>query len=372
MSALASPPLSIAPPAPEAESQPTADPSAPCPEPATRRRGGGPRTPEGKRQSRRNALGDGLRAETCLPDDMAAAVRARVESLRPVFRPATDHAEWLVKQVALAEVRIDRCLALELAALEALITRASLAWDDDRRAEAAALGATLARDPARVAPALRTTRQGVLWMLERWAALGSALDHSGSWDDAQRALALDLLGVPLPLRGACPDLPADADADASTLIALVAREIDDLDSALSDSLETLDAMDRDHARAGLAADTPPLRRLRRYESGFRRTLAWALAQLQGRPPAAPATPAAEPPPSWHELTPPPAARPEPPRPPARIAHLLPLAPAPLGNPEPASEPSSPPVPGNRRARRRLARLARQLDRHPHRAGPRDV
>src|SRR4051794_38015594 len=42
-----------------------------------RRRGGGPRTPEGKERSRRNALSHGCRAEVLTPDDLADTVALR-------------------------------------------------------------------------------------------------------------------------------------------------------------------------------------------------------------------------------------------------------------------------------------------------------
>jgi hypothetical protein len=340
---------------------PTDDaPAPPAPQEPGRR--GGPRTEEGKDRSRRNALTEGFRARTVLPEAMAQAVEARAASLRPIFRPANEHEDWLVGQVALAEVRLDRCLALELAELQAATARAELAWDADRRADAAALGSTLPRDPARVAAALRATRHGAHWMIDRWGGLATALDRPGGWDDDQRALALDLLGVPTALRDHTPALPHPADAEA--LRALVERELAGLDAALSEALEDLDALDRDRAASGLAADTPALRRLRRYEAGFRRTLAWALAQLHGqRQSRGPSAPAPEPPPSWQSLEPPP----------RRVAAPTVPEPAAESGAEAESAPGSgpDPAPGNRRARRRLAKLARQADRRPHRAGPRD-
>src|SRR5262249_7448563 len=47
--------------------------------PKPKKRGGGPRTPEGKDRSRRNALKHGLRAEVVLPDDLVPIVAERLK-----------------------------------------------------------------------------------------------------------------------------------------------------------------------------------------------------------------------------------------------------------------------------------------------------
>src|SRR5206468_1052467 len=79
---------------------------------------------------------------------------------------------------------------------------------------AEALAARLARDPARVSRQWRATRQGCDLLIERWEALGRALDRLGAWDEAQQSLALDLLGVPAVARADEPRLVAGADRAA--------------------------------------------------------------------------------------------------------------------------------------------------------------
>src|SRR5258708_20422882 len=94
-------------------------PEAPGPEtpPApARKRGGGPRTPEGKEQSKRNALKHGMRAKVLLPDDLASAVAERTAELAGEFLPGSPYEEWLVGQMALASARLDPRAELALPA----------------------------------------------------------------------------------------------------------------------------------------------------------------------------------------------------------------------------------------------------------------
>src|SRR4051794_30440969 len=102
-------------------------PDVPGPEspPApAKKRGGGPRTPEGKEQSKRNALKHGMRAKVLLPDDLAAAVAGRTAELADEFGPESPYEEWLVGQMALASARLDRCAELAIADLRRTVDRA--------------------------------------------------------------------------------------------------------------------------------------------------------------------------------------------------------------------------------------------------------
>src|SRR4051794_21702273 len=92
---------------PSMSQQPTPHPDEPTPA----QRPGGPKTPEGKARSRRNALKHGLRAKVLTPDAMIDDVRNRTTDFTREFRPTTTYQEWLVGEIALATVRIDRCAA---------------------------------------------------------------------------------------------------------------------------------------------------------------------------------------------------------------------------------------------------------------------
>src|SRR6185437_15412203 len=161
----------------------------------------GPVTDQGKQQSRRNALRHGLAgAGVVLPDDEEHAVARRAEDWAAFLDPAGDRDDWLVEQVALESVRLDRCQHQERARRAADAARAEVAWDDDRRIDAEALAAGLAKKPALLRRKLEMTTQGCDLLIERWHGLLGLLQSGAPWDGARRSLALDLLGVPPELR----------------------------------------------------------------------------------------------------------------------------------------------------------------------------
>ena len=118
----------------------------------------GPKTEEGKDASRRNALTHGLTAELAALPDEAEAVAARVAEWSPTLGPKGEYDEWLVEEMAVSSLRIERCRGRESALRSRSIGRASLSWDADRRAEAEELGGKLAtrRRSSPVASAARS------------------------------------------------------------------------------------------------------------------------------------------------------------------------------------------------------------------------
>src|SRR3954470_10857916 len=68
----------------------------------------GPKTPEGKEKSRLNALKHGLCSSAVAPED-ALAVRTRMDDYFGTLRPQNHFHCWLVTQIALLSLRIDRC-----------------------------------------------------------------------------------------------------------------------------------------------------------------------------------------------------------------------------------------------------------------------
>jgi len=131
-----------------------------------------------------------------LPDEEAAAVVERYAQWESSLRPDNAFEVWLAEQVAAEAVEVERLRTHRAARRTLLARRAALCWDDDRRAEAARLGARLARDPAAIAPQLRGTREGARWLAARLEALTRDREFRGAWTDDTRERALDLLGVP--------------------------------------------------------------------------------------------------------------------------------------------------------------------------------
>src|SRR5262249_14598434 len=158
--------------------------------------------------------------------------------------------EFLVGQMALASVRLDRCAELSMIDAARSAERAMVCWESDQRMAVEELGAKLPKDPARVALALRRGRQGADWLIERWEALGEILESNGGWDEAQRRLAFDLLGVPLELREGSQRVPAEG--NTAGLAALAAREVAKLREDREAVLDALDEANRGMAEVGMA------------------------------------------------------------------------------------------------------------------------
>ena len=280
----------------------------------------GPTTAEGKAVARRNALKHGLAGSgIVLPEDEAEAVNERWAQWQSSLKPDDAYSDWMVERIACAAIRLERCEHHERALLELAAARAGRDWDLERQLAAEALGEALPKSPARVALELRRTGAGCAWLKARWEALGAILEAGKTWEEAQRSLALDLLGTPPALRaGTTP-----ADAEAPSLRALVAAELARLAAIDRDALAEADADDRTAAELGFGPVDRELALVRRYARSltrqigeFRRQLKLAgrpvdPALLDRRPYARPAY--VEPPRTVPPLSPP---APEPPAPPA--------------------------------------------------------
>ena len=217
-----------------------------------------------------------------LPDEESAAVRERTEQLVSSLKPWDTFEMWLTERVALQEIRLLRCRAQELLLRDRLARRAILCWDEDRRAAVAALGGKLRRRPDEVAPELGRSRHGCEWLLALWESLHDPLDAAGTWDDAGRSLALDLLGVPHAARaGRTPLDPPPGVESSAHLRAFVAGEVGRLRALKATALDDLDARDREAAALGVGLDADPdLARLRRAERSIELSLQMYLSRFK--------------------------------------------------------------------------------------------
>ena len=193
------------------------------------------------------------------------------------LKPFDSFEVRLVDDIALQSVRIDRCRQQQRDLRAQRAHRAARRWDDDRRDEAEALGATLAKSPALVARQLRRTRQGCDWIIARWGRLLAALDDVGDWDPAQLRLAFDLLGVPAEFREGPTPLAIDRAGRAS----LVRVQVETIEREKS---EVLDEIERDERSRAVKGDGPDeggeLAALLRREQMFACRFEWSKDQLK--------------------------------------------------------------------------------------------
>jgi hypothetical protein len=242
----------------------------------------GPSSPRGKEISRLNSCQHGLAGSggVVAPGDRAK-VEARAAALREEFHPGSEFERSLVEQMAVDSVRLERCREAYLTLCEVHASRAALCWDEDRRAEAEG------RDPARTRRRLEQNRHGCELLIERWEGLGRILGGSGTWDDSQRSMALDLLGVPLELRAGTTsvDPPEGDESEAKVFrLLLVEAQLERLRSRKARAFDLLDEQDRQLAEAGIGAElSKPLKLIARYESAAWRRLMATTKILNGRP-----------------------------------------------------------------------------------------
>jgi hypothetical protein len=214
---------------------------------------------------RANAFDHGLRAKVVFSEEMAQAIGERTAMLDEQFLPEGEYQKSLIHDMAVARVKLDIAADLLVANADRVVHRARDFWDYDRRERALKLLRRLPKNPAYLAHKLAGTRQGALLMIERWEGLAQAALAAGDWDEAQRQLALDLLGTALELRtNTSALLPAGAGA---ALADLAARQIASLRTAIDQVLGPQDALDRADTIAGFRlSDDDETRCLRRYEA----------------------------------------------------------------------------------------------------------
>ena len=244
----------------------------------------GPKTPEGKRISRANAIKHGLCASVCVPED-ARLIRERSDEFFNTLKPQNDLHCWVVTEIALASIKIDRCERIERRVRDKISLRAELYWDDDKRLEASLLGEQLGNRPEIVLEQLRRTPQGCEWLMGRWSMLAYSAETKGGWTPAQTVLAFDLLGTPTEFREGHPpgtslDFQGNVILDDNSPAVVARREVAELEQR-RELVSGLDEINQTLAINDHSDDSDPeLRRVRRYESALQSRLRWGLRELR--------------------------------------------------------------------------------------------
>ena len=233
----------------------------------------GPKTPEGKDVSRRNALAHGLTGQGLfLPEREAELVARRKEEWRRELPIDSTLKEFYFEQYVLSSVRIERCQTHETTLRDYEADRAETCWNADRDLDAARLGARLPKDPSMVLKELEVSRHGCCWLIDRWRELGDVFDRTGAWTDEQNERALDLLGVSPHVR---------AGLALANPPALVARHVARLETQIASGLADLDGDVQLAATFGMPVqEGKELKQVRRYEVSWSNRMKDALRHLQ--------------------------------------------------------------------------------------------
>jgi hypothetical protein len=181
----------------------------------------GPKTPEGKAASSKNALKHGLTAtEILLPHEDRDAYDARLQTWLDHDRPTDPGHVAAIERLVYTQARLDRCTRHETETTKQRVLHAADLFDADALASAYALGRRLIDDPIDRAPdvgapkqvllekherwfndepavlllQLQSTAQGVDWLLARWRELLHILDSELCWNFYYQYRAIRLLG----------------------------------------------------------------------------------------------------------------------------------------------------------------------------------
>src|ERR1700722_11563580 len=132
----------------------------------------GPKTPEGKERSRRNALKHGLTGEgVALPDEDAAEVASRFQELQEELKPNGISSRLLLRRFAYMSVRLERCERLDTAVYSKRVRHADEDFVDHRITQVEALVLRLPYDPMTTSRRLQATPEGIDWLIGHWSEL---------------------------------------------------------------------------------------------------------------------------------------------------------------------------------------------------------
>jgi hypothetical protein len=216
-------------------------------------------------------------------------VQQRATEFFDTLKPQNEFHCWLVDEVALDSIKIDRCERIERRVRDKASLRTEFCWEEDRKLEAIALAEQLPFEPEKVVEQLRCTPQGCGWLMTRWAMLARVADLNIPWTADQTKLAFDLLGTPREFReglklGESLDFEGRVVAEAVNPAVVARREIAALKERCEE-VEVLDEVNRHLAHTDLTEDdNAELKRVRRYESTIYGRLRWSLRELRYQSP----------------------------------------------------------------------------------------
>jgi len=160
----------------------------------------GPKTAEGKANSRKNALKHGMRAQVlALPNEDPEAIAARSDEWFDYYKPQSPAAKQLVNECVRATILSDRVATFHDNILAGQVRNAVRDWDVAHEGQAVDLNERFDTNPVEARKELLRTTHGRHMMIVRWKSLRETLKTQGYLDDPQADEAVYLLGATLDL-----------------------------------------------------------------------------------------------------------------------------------------------------------------------------
>jgi hypothetical protein len=180
---------------------------------------------------------------------MIVKIAEKEATLRQELKPADELESSAITELARATVQHHQCDDQVYINEERARQSVDISWDDDQRAYIDTVAARLRKAPDRVAHELERNLHGAEYCLRRWTGLRDALGARGELTEDQRLMCFDLLGVPEVLRDGSRRVPAAKDAEG--LKALIAGQIERLQTRIDTVLKDRDLQAQDEARLGI-------------------------------------------------------------------------------------------------------------------------
>ena len=132
----------------------------------------GPKTPEGKERSRRNALKHGLTGDfVVLPDEDLAEIQSRFRDLQVEFQPSGSAGRLLLRRFASMSLRLEHCEKLSIAVYARRIRHAEEEFDDHRITQVEALASRIDSETETSVRRLQAMPEGIDWLIAQWGRL---------------------------------------------------------------------------------------------------------------------------------------------------------------------------------------------------------
>src|ERR1700757_4550142 len=143
----------------------------------------GPKTDEGKANSRRNALKHGLRAETLvLPGENPDDLKALHDWCTDYGGPDTPGEVILIERAVFYAIQLRRCARYQAALVSEQVRHATLNYDAAQQTEIDRfLTMIQGDDPTTAYYGLRGSVTGCQWLLKYWVLLGDKLREGSFW-----------------------------------------------------------------------------------------------------------------------------------------------------------------------------------------------